>query len=77
MAPNPHVNGGLKNAIDSVAAVCPALHHAVPDAPKTRLFYESASYKQGMEGRRYRMDKRLSHAKEFWPGLIPNTTHQG
>ncbi|KAJ3985852.1 glycosyltransferase family 20-domain-containing protein [Lentinula detonsa] len=24
----------------------PALHYAVPDAPKTRLFYESASYKQ-------------------------------
>ncbi|KAK1233197.1 Trehalose-6-P synthase/phosphatase complex subunit [Marasmius sp. AFHP31] len=24
----------------------PALHYAVPDAPKTRMFYESASYKQ-------------------------------
>jgi len=24
----------------------PALHYAVPDAPKTKLFYESASYKQ-------------------------------
>ncbi|KIK68474.1 glycosyltransferase family 20 protein [Collybiopsis luxurians FD-317 M1] len=24
----------------------PALHYAIPDAPKTRLFYESASYKQ-------------------------------
>ncbi|KAF9078707.1 glycosyltransferase family 20-domain-containing protein [Rhodocollybia butyracea] len=24
----------------------PALHYVVPDAPKTRLFYESASYKQ-------------------------------
>ncbi|KAJ3754916.1 glycosyltransferase family 20 protein [Lentinula raphanica] len=114
IAPNPHVNGGLKNAIDSVAAAMmraygqsnefsrlwigclgsktdnwslklrekveealprqeggvevpvwvedddfegcydefchqvlwPALHYAVPDAPKTRLFYESASYKQ-------------------------------
>jgi trehalose 6-phosphate synthase/phosphatase len=24
----------------------PALHYTVPDAPKTKLFYESASYKQ-------------------------------
>lgn len=24
----------------------PALHYAVPDAPKTKLFYESASFKQ-------------------------------
>ena len=24
----------------------PCLHYAVPDAPKTKLFYESASYKQ-------------------------------
>jgi trehalose 6-phosphate synthase/phosphatase len=24
----------------------PALHSAVPDAPKTKMFYESASYKQ-------------------------------
>ncbi|KXN83190.1 hypothetical protein AN958_01704 [Leucoagaricus sp. SymC.cos] len=24
----------------------PALHYAIPDAPKTKLFYESASYKQ-------------------------------
>ncbi|KAJ3853075.1 glycosyltransferase family 20 protein [Lentinula lateritia] len=103
ITPNPHVNGGLKNAIDSsnefsrlwigclgtktddwnlklkerveealprqeggvevpvwledsVFEGCydefchqvlwPALHYAVPDAPKTRLFYESASYKQ-------------------------------
>ncbi|KAJ3895267.1 glycosyltransferase family 20 protein [Lentinula edodes] len=103
IAPNPHVNGGLKNAIDSSSefsrlwigclgsktddwnlklkerveealprqeggvevpvwledsvfegcydefchqVLWPALHYAVPDAPKTRLFYESASYKQ-------------------------------
>ncbi|OCH91316.1 hypothetical protein OBBRIDRAFT_873262 [Obba rivulosa] len=100
---NPHCNGGLKNAVDSVAgrmtrklwvgtlgtntdgfreslrrsmewrmrdeadslpvwipdaefASCydefchqvlwPCLHYAVPDAPKTKSFYESASYKQ-------------------------------
>ncbi|KAF5367337.1 hypothetical protein D9615_010280 [Tricholomella constricta] len=103
--PNPHCNGGLKNAIDSVgsklkkklwvgtlgistdafppslrtvidgqmaahvqhpslpvwipdaefmscyAEFChqvlwPCLHYAIPDAPKTKMFYESASYKQ-------------------------------
>lgn len=26
----------------------PCLHYAVPDAPKTKLFYESASFKQYM-----------------------------
>jgi trehalose 6-phosphate synthase/phosphatase len=101
--PNPHCNGGLKNAVDSVRdrlrrklwvgtlgtstdtfgpalradidrrmlAQCasvpvwipdaefescydefchqvlwPCLHYAIPDAPKTKLFYESASFKQ-------------------------------
>ncbi|KAF9522515.1 alpha,alpha-trehalose-phosphate synthase [Crepidotus variabilis] len=101
--PNPHCNGGLKNAVDSVShrmkkkvwvgtlgtntdsfgdelrkdinakmgaereclpvwipdaefqscydefchqVLWPCLHYAVPDAPKTKLFYESASYKQ-------------------------------
>ncbi|TFK65857.1 alpha,alpha-trehalose-phosphate synthase [Pluteus cervinus] len=101
--PNPHCNGGLKNAIDSVhdrlkkkiwvgalgentdsfndsvrriidkrmliqqsslpvwipdaefsscydefchQVLWPCLHYAVPDAPRTKLFYESASYKQ-------------------------------
>lgn len=102
--PNPQCNGGLKNAVDSVAdrlkrklwigtlvgpgsddydepfrqsidermlkqrnsvpvwipekefsscydAFChqvlwPCLHYAVPDAPKTKMFYESASYQQ-------------------------------
>jgi len=24
----------------------PCLHYAIPDAPKTKLFYESASFKQ-------------------------------
>ncbi|KAF7979898.1 hypothetical protein HWV62_40284, partial [Athelia sp. TMB] len=100
---NPHCNGGLKNAINSVGAklkkklwigtlgtntdgygeglrseidkqmmdecasqpvwipdaefescydefchnvLWPCLHYAIPDAPKTKLFYESASYKQ-------------------------------
>ncbi|KAF8809892.1 alpha,alpha-trehalose-phosphate synthase [Phlegmacium glaucopus] len=103
MEPNPHANGGLKNAVDSVEGrirkklwvgtlgtctdefeedlrkdidsrmlaqmsslpvwipdaefqscydefchqvLWPCLHYAVPDAPKTKLFYESASYKQ-------------------------------
>ncbi|KAG6811684.1 hypothetical protein H0H93_014287, partial [Arthromyces matolae] len=104
--PNPHCNGGLKNAVDSVtsnklksklwvgtlgtstdtinqnqrrdidnsfarlpyhpslpvwvpdaefqscyAEFChqvlwPCLHYAIPDAPKTKMFYESASFKQ-------------------------------
>lgn len=102
MEPNPHCNGGLKNAVDSVGdrmrkklwvgtlgtttddfdedlrkeidarmsqrnhlpvwipdaefqscydefchqVLWPCLHYAVPDAPKTKMFYESASYKQ-------------------------------
>ncbi|PPQ70001.1 hypothetical protein CVT24_003776 [Panaeolus cyanescens] len=103
MEPNPHCNGGLKNAVDSVGdrmkkklwvgtlgtptdgfsddlkadiddrmlrekqsmpvwipdkefssaydefchqVLWPCLHYAVPDAPKTKLFYESASFKQ-------------------------------
>ncbi|TFK37501.1 alpha,alpha-trehalose-phosphate synthase [Crucibulum laeve] len=102
--PNPHCNGGLKNAVESVGSaklkkklwvgtlgtttdgfgdvlkrsvdkrmlsqrscvpvwipdaefqscydefchqvLWPCLHYAIPDAPKTKLFYESASYKQ-------------------------------
>ncbi|KAF8963230.1 alpha,alpha-trehalose-phosphate synthase [Flammula alnicola] len=103
MEPNPHCNGGLKNAVESVGermkkrlwvgtlgtptdsfgeelrkdidhrmlaqrnslpvwipdaefqscydefchqVLWPCLHYAVPDAPKTKLFYESASYRQ-------------------------------
>ena len=103
LEPNPHGNGGLKNAVDSVGqrmkkrlwvgtlgtctdqygqqlrkdidkrllyqrdslpvwipdaefqscydefchqVLWPCLHYAVPDAPKTKNFYESASYKQ-------------------------------
>lgn len=32
--------------LTSYQVLWPALHSAVPDAPKTKLFYESASYKQ-------------------------------
>ncbi|KDR78129.1 hypothetical protein GALMADRAFT_94660 [Galerina marginata CBS 339.88] len=103
MEPNPHCNGGLKNAVDSMGerlkkklwvgtlgtptdsfgdalrkdidtrmlaqresvpvwipdaefqscydefchqVLWPCLHYAVPDAPKTKMFYESESYKQ-------------------------------
>ncbi|KAF8890790.1 glycosyltransferase family 20-domain-containing protein [Gymnopilus junonius] len=103
MEPNPHCNGGLKNAVESVGdrmkkklwvgtlgtptdgfdgtlrrdidermlaqrdslpvwipdaefqgcydefchqVLWPCLHYAVPDAPKTKMFYESESYKQ-------------------------------
>jgi trehalose-6-phosphate synthase len=31
---------------NSSQVLWPALHSAVPDAPKTKMFYESASYKQ-------------------------------
>ncbi|KAF5329393.1 hypothetical protein D9619_009236 [Psilocybe cf. subviscida] len=127
-APNPHCNGGLKNAVDSVAdrmkqrvwvgtlgvptdafsdalrteidtrlikpekketpchpvyvpdaeftsayeefchqVLWPALHYAVPDAPKTRLFYESASYAQYVA-----LNKRFAEAiiSVYQPGDI-------
>lgn len=31
-----------------IQVLWPCLHYAVPDAPKTKLFYESASFKQYM-----------------------------
>ena len=38
------VSVGSSTELDQV--LWPCLHYAVPDAPKTKMFYESASYKQ-------------------------------